>query len=125
MESASQIIRDNGMNDMQAEPRAAAIAACREERIEGLAPDVKAHAAAVVGKKDINGVVTGSLDLDVDRTSAAIGKGVCDRIEEEIGQQLSVWSRVAVDPQIGLARDVQGQVLLSQARPQAHDNLFR
>ena len=85
MESTSQIIRDNGMNDMQAEPRAAAIATCREERIEGLAPDVRVHAAAVVGKKDINGVVTGSLDFDVDSTSTVIGKGVRDRIEEEIG----------------------------------------
>src|SRR5882757_2234521 len=122
MESAPQIIRDNGMNDMQAEPCAAEIATGCEERIEGLASDIRAHAAAVVGKDDIDRVVTGGPDFDVDGTSAAVGKGVRDRIHEQIGQQLSVSSRVAVDFQIGFARDVQGQV--SQARPQAYDDLF-
>ena len=71
--------------------------------VGGFAPDLRAHAAAVVGKKDIDCIVSGGLDFDVDGTSLAIRKRVSDRIKEEVSQQLSVWSRVAVHFQTGLA----------------------
>ena len=86
IEPASQIIRDDGVDDVQAETGAAAIATCREERVEGFAPDIDAHAAAIVGKKDIHSVATGGLDLDIDVASFAVRKGVRDRIEEEVGR---------------------------------------
>ena len=49
MEPATQEICDDGMDDMQPEAGAAPIATRREERIEGIALDIKAHAATVVG----------------------------------------------------------------------------
>ena len=50
IELPPETIGDDVVDDMQTEPSAAALAARREERIEGLAPDVSAHAAAIVGK---------------------------------------------------------------------------
>ena len=84
MKPAAQVTCNDGMDDMQAEAGVAAIATCREERIEGFAPDLKVHAAAIVGKKDFDSVATGSLDLDVYNTSLAIRKSVRDRIEEKV-----------------------------------------
>ena len=39
-----------------------------------------------------------------------------NRVEKEIGEHLSVWSGVAVHREIGLAFDVQDQIVLSQRR---------
>src|SRR5665213_2263661 len=50
IESAAQPIGDDAVDDMQAEAGAALIAPRREERIEGAAADIQAHAAAIVGK---------------------------------------------------------------------------
>src|SRR5882672_8615126 len=50
MQPATQTIRHDGVDDMEAEAGAALIAAGGEERIEGFAPDIEAHPAAVVGK---------------------------------------------------------------------------
>ena len=61
MEPSSQMIRDDGMGEMQAEAGAAVIAACREEGNEGIAPDIKAHATAIVRKKDVDCVIPGRL----------------------------------------------------------------
>ena len=47
-----------------------------------------------------------------------------DRVEKEICQRLSVRPRIAVHRQIGLALDVEGQIFLSQARPQTDGDLF-
>ena len=50
IELPAQTIRDDVVDDMKAEPSVAALAARREERIEGLAHDVSTHAAAIIGK---------------------------------------------------------------------------
>jgi hypothetical protein len=124
MESAAQTIRDDGVDDMKAEAGATPVTAGREERIEGLAFDVEAHTATVVRKKNFNILVSGRPDLDVDEAFFAVGKSVCDRVEEEVGQHLSVWTGITVHRQIGLAIDGEGEILLSQSRPQAGDDLF-
>jgi hypothetical protein len=54
IEPAAQAIRDNAVDDMKAEANAASIAARREERIERLAPDIEAHAAAIIGKDNFD-----------------------------------------------------------------------
>jgi len=109
---------------METQAGTALIPAGREERIEGFAPDIEAHAATVVRKTNLNAVSAGGPDLDVDETCLAVGKGMQDRIEEEIGQHLPVWARVTVHRQIGGTFDGEGEILLSQARTQAHDDLF-
>jgi hypothetical protein len=48
MEPAAQTIRDDGVDDMETEASAASVPPGREERVEGLAPDIEAHAAAIV-----------------------------------------------------------------------------
>jgi hypothetical protein len=53
------------MDDVQAEAGVALIAA-REERVEGIAPDLRAYAAAIVGKTDLNIIIAARLALDVD-----------------------------------------------------------
>ena len=80
MEPATQEICNDGMDNMQAEAGAGPIATRREERIEGIALDIEAHAAIVVGKQHINRVVAGCLNHDVDGTCLAIGKGMRDRV---------------------------------------------
>src|SRR6202048_4682467 len=95
IEPATQIIGDDAVDDMQAEA-GAALAARREERIERLAPDIETHAATVVGKKHFDIALAGRLHPDVDGTSLAVGKRLRDRIENEIGQHLSVGPRMAV-----------------------------
>ena len=85
IEPATQTIRDDAVDDMQAKAGAALIAARREKRIERFSPDIETHAAAVVGKKNFDIVLAGRLHLDVDGTALAVGKGVRDRIEKEIG----------------------------------------
>src|SRR5207237_10900190 len=96
----------------------------REERIEGLAPDIEAHAATVVRKTNLNAISADGPDLDVDETCLAVGKGMQGRIEEEIGQHLPVRAGIAVHRQIGGTFDGEGEILLSQPRTQAHDDLF-
>ena len=56
-EPAAQTIRDDAIDNMQAEARATLIAPRREERIERLTPDTVIHAAAVVGKKNLDIVI--------------------------------------------------------------------
>ena len=46
------------------------------------------------------------------------------RIEEQIGEHLPVGPGIAVHDQIGLAVDVERQIVLAQARPQAHHHLL-
>ena len=109
---------------MQTQTSVALIAPCREERIERFAPDVETHATAVVRKKNFDIVIPGRTSLDVEGAFSAVGKPMRDRVEEEVGQYLSVGPWIAVHRQTGLAFDVEGEVLLSQARPQAHGDLF-
>jgi len=47
-----------------------------------------------------------------------------DRIEEQIGQHLPVRPGIGVHHQIGLAIDVERQIVLAQARPQTHHHLL-
>ena len=48
IDPATQTTRDDVVDDMKAEANAALVSARREERIERLAPDIDAHAAAIV-----------------------------------------------------------------------------
>ena len=121
---ATQTIRDDVVDDMKAEAGAALIPAGGEERIEGFAPNIKAHTAAVVRKNNFDTIMAGSLDLDVDEAFKAVGKRMRDRIEEEVGQHLPVRVGITVHRQIGLAIDGEGKIFLFQARTQTHDDLF-
>src|SRR5271169_2218370 len=89
-EPTAKTIRDDVVNDMEAKTGAALIAACCEEWVECLVPDVRTHAAAVVGKKNFDTVIPGRPRPDIDGTPAIFRKRVCDRIEEEVGQHLSI-----------------------------------
>ena len=46
------------------------------------------------------------------------------RIEEQIGEHLSVRAGIAVHGEVGLAIDVERQIVFAQARPQAHHHLL-
>src|SRR5205807_2035935 len=67
IEPSAETIGDDVVDDVQAEAGAALIAPRREERIEGAAPDVQAHAAAIVGEDDLDIVASGLAGLDLDR----------------------------------------------------------
>src|SRR5205809_764132 len=71
-----------------------------------------------------NSIGASRLHLDIYRASPATRKRVRDRIEEQIGEHLTIWSRKAVHDQIGCAVDREREALFSQTRLQAHDNLF-
>jgi hypothetical protein len=124
MEPATQTIRHDSVDDMQAETSMALIPASRKKRIESLAPDVWAHAAAVVREENYYFIVPGCLDLDVDDTAFAVGKRVRDRIEKKVGQHLPVRAGITVHRQTGLAFDVKGEIFLFHARSQAHHDLL-
>jgi len=49
---------------------------------------------------------------------------VRDSIEKQIGQHLAIRPGIAVHDEIGLAFDVERQIVLPQARPQAHHHLL-
>ena len=89
------------------------IATRRKEWIERLTPDIEAHAAAIVAKENFDVVGSRRPHPDVDGAALSIGKRMPDRVEEEIGQHLAVRSGIAVHRQIGLAFDVEGQILLT------------
>jgi hypothetical protein len=81
---------------METEASTALVATRREERIERLTPHAVTHAATVVGKNNFDIVLPGRPHLDVDDTLLAVGKRVRDRVEEEVGQHLSVRSWITV-----------------------------
>ena len=56
------------VDNVQAEPGAALVAPCGEERIEGTTPHVKAHPDAIVGKNDLDIFLAGLTDLNIDDT---------------------------------------------------------
>jgi hypothetical protein len=93
---ATQTIRYDVVDDMKAEADAALIAARREERIERLAPVAETHAAAIIGKENFNVAISDRLYLDVDGTTSAVKKCMCNRVEKEIGERLSVRSWITV-----------------------------
>src|SRR6266436_521902 len=105
VEPAAETVGHDAVDDMQAEPGTALIAARGEERIERAAADVHAHAAAIVGKKNLDIFLARRPHLDVDRAGFAVGEGVRHGIEEQIGQHLSVGSGIAVHDEVGLAID--------------------
>src|SRR4051812_11481977 len=102
-DSAAEMAGDNAVDDVQSQPRATLVAAGGEERIERLAPDILAHAAAVIGKNDLDVVVVIGPRRDAYGAGAAVGKGVGDRIEEQVGQHLTIGSGKTVHHQAGLA----------------------
>ena len=82
------------------------------------------HAAAIVGKNNLDIVLARRLHLDVDGACLAGLERVRDRVEEQVGQHLAIRPRIAVHHQFGLAFDIENQVLLAETRPQAHGDLF-
>ena len=111
-ETAAQTVRNNVVHHMQTEAGTSAIAAGCEEGVERLASDVWTHAAAIVEKNDFDIAIFRPVAHYVDGSFLAIGKSMGDRIEEEVGENLSVRSRIAVHQQIGLALDIEHQTSL-------------
>ena len=87
---ATQAIRHHAMDDMQAEASAALVAAGGKERVERLPPDVRAHAAAVVAKDDLDIIDAEGAHLDGNISLPAVRKRMRDRVEEKVGQHLRV-----------------------------------
>src|SRR5277367_6281668 len=102
---AAQAISNDTVDDMQAEA-GASIATCGEERIERFPPDIETHAAAIVAKNNFDMVTPGRPHVDINGTFLAVGKSVRNRVEEEVGQHLSIWPGITVHRQIGLAFDL-------------------
>src|ERR1700689_1656356 len=94
VEPAAQAIGHDAVDDMQAKSGTALIAARREERVECTTPDVEAHAATIVGEDDFDIVLAGSPNLDVHLAWPAVRKGMRHRIEEQVGEHLSVRPRI-------------------------------
>ena len=90
IEPAAEPIGHDAVDDVQAKPGAALVAPRREERIEGAAANIEAHAAAIVGEQDLDIVLAGLAHLDIDRARPAVRESVRHRIEEQIGQHLPV-----------------------------------
>jgi len=63
-----QAVGHDAVDDMKAETGAALIAAGGEKRVEGPTPDVRAHAAFIVGEQNLDVIVAGLLRLDLHRT---------------------------------------------------------
>src|SRR5258707_15857599 len=124
VETSAQTVGHDTVDNVQAEPSAALIAPRREEWIERAAPDIERHAAAVVGKNDFDIVLARLPYLNIDRARLAVGKRVRHRIEEQLGEYLSVGPGITVHDEVGLAVDGERQIVLSQARPQAHHDLL-
>jgi len=87
IEPTAQTVRHDVVEDMQAKACTAEMAARRVEWIEGVTPDVGAHAATIVGKQNFDAVLSGCPDLDGHGTFLAIRKSVHDRIDEEDRKQ--------------------------------------
>ena len=84
------------MNDVQPKACAALVAPGREERIKHLTPDLRAHAAAVVGKQHFDVVLAGPVRGNADGALRAVRKGVRRGVEQEIGEHLAVRPGIAV-----------------------------
>src|SRR5215475_2376301 len=66
LELSAQTIDHNAVNDMQAETGGPLMATRGEEGVECLSPDVRRHAAAVVGKYDLDVAGSRRSHLDSD-----------------------------------------------------------
>ena len=120
---AAQAIRDNRVDDVQAETGAAQIAPRRKERIEGFVPDVGAHATTIVREANFDILITRGSHLDADGAFPPIRKAMRHRIENEIAQHLSIRTGIAVHRQIRRAVEEEGQASISETRPQTLDRL--
>src|SRR6476619_6986946 len=109
---------------MQTKSGAALVAPRGEKRIEGAAANVEAHAASVVGKDDLDIILAGLANLDVDRAWLAVRECMRHGVQEQVSKYLPVWTGITIHHEIGLAIDIERQVVLAQARPQAHHHLL-
>src|ERR1700751_1220963 len=82
---------------MQAKSRAALVAARGEEGVAGLALDVGPHAGAVVGKDQLDIVMAAGFCRNRDGSGTAVDKSMVNGIEEQVGQDLAIGARIAVD----------------------------
>src|SRR5450755_1152137 len=123
IDPATHTIGHDVVDDVQSEAGAALVAPGREKGVEHLAPDLRAHAAAVVRKQHFNIVLARHPRCDLDGSTCAVWKGLNRRIEDQVGEYLAIRAGIAVHGEIGLAFDVDRQ-LTSQPEPQSFDNLF-
>src|ERR1700756_5878440 len=84
---------------MQAESGAALVAAGGKERVEGRALHVRCHAGAVVGKDDLDVVMAAGAGGNRDGSGAPVAESMVNGVEEQIGQDLPIGARIAVDGQ--------------------------
>ena len=112
------------IDDMQAEAGAAVAAAGGEERLEGAALDLLAHADAVVGELDLHVVAAGTADRQPHGARAPVREGVHQRIQDQVGQHLAVGAGIAVHHD--LLGDIDGERdrRALQRRQQARDDLL-
>src|SRR5450432_3076584 len=100
------------------------MAARREERIESLTADIRAHATTIVGNDDLDMVRAGLPDRDIDATSHAVRKRVRDSVQEKVRQHLPIEPGITGHGHAGLAIDIEHQIVLAQSRPQTREDLF-
>src|SRR5215471_7798550 len=100
------------------------ISACRKKRVESLTTHVKAHAATIVRDQQNHIALAGALQTDRNLAPRPVRKCVHDRIENQIGQHLSEWTRVAVHYQARLTRNTECKIVLAHTRPQTRQDLL-
>ena len=81
IEPTAQTVCHDVVEDMQAKACTAQMVARREEWIEGLTPDLGAHAATIVGKQNFDAVLPRCAHFDRDGTFLTVRESVLDRIE--------------------------------------------
>ena len=86
--AASEAIRHDTIDDVQAEAGAARVAPRREKWMKSLAPDVRDHAAAIVGEKDLDAIGACGADRDIDEPASASGNACAIELRNRL---VSTW----------------------------------
>src|SRR5215831_17372767 len=124
LQPAAKAFRYDVVDGVQAKPGRTQMAAGGEERVKGLSPDLRSHAAAIIGKQKLD--VTGPRRAQRNIDAALSGAGECmhDRIDGEIGQHLTERSRVAVHHEARLALQIDGDIALAKLTRMMRKHLF-
>ncbi len=107
------------------EPGCALMPAGREERIEGLALDIRRHSAPIVANDKLDMRITGRTQLDIDDARPPRRERVHHGIESEVGQDLPERSGVALHRKIRLALNLDADIAIPRLALQARQNLLR